>query len=118
MNRIRHARPSPRVENGGLFWYEGDTFRLWLGLEIRDGTGLQVHLTPEDSLEVEFRDVRRDRVESIRFSGEALALGGAEIQMDETRTARFPKGAYTYDVILTHGERITLAKNNPITVEG
>lgn len=117
MKNLRRAEISPRVENGNLFWYEGDTFRLTIRLELKDLTGRRVDLTADDRLELVIRDCRDNTVLGFSFTGETLETGTVTLQMDEDKTARLPAGKYTYDVYLTHGDRVTLAKRNSITVE-
>lgn len=117
MKNLRRAEVSPRVENGNLFWYEGDTFHLIIRLELKDLTGRKIDLTADDQLELVIRDCREDRILGFSFTGEALEAGSVTLQMDETKAALLPAGKYTYDVYLTHGDRVTLAKRNSITVE-
>ena len=41
-NTIPGARVSPRIANGCICWYEGDTFSLRLRLELEDQDGAAV----------------------------------------------------------------------------
>lgn len=118
MRELRRAKLSPRVENGVLYWYAGDTFCLSLALHLRDQDGLPVDLQEGDSLELEIRDIHRDPVTRFQFPYEAISGGAVEVSIDAARSALFVPGHYMYDVTLTHGDRVTLAKNNRITVEG
>lgn len=118
MQALRKGKPSPRIENGILIWYQGDTFVLRLALQLRDCFGLPVALTEQDSLEITVRDLREDVVTVFSFPGEALTEGEVEVSFDGERSALLKAGEYTYDVVLCHGERITLAKNNRMIVEG
>lgn len=117
MKNLRRAKVSPRVENGNLFWYEGDTFALTIRLELKDLTGRKIDLTADDQLELVIRDCREDRVLGFSFTGETLETGTVTLEMDKDKTALLPAGKYTYDVYLTHGDRVTLAKKNRIDVE-
>lgn len=118
MANLNRAKPSPRVENGVLAWYQGDTFRLVIRLRLEDGCGLPVELTGTDSLELRIRNSRGDTVLTETTVGGSLLRGEADLVMDGEKTQRFPAGAYEYDLVLTHGFRTTVAKRNRILVEG
>lgn len=116
MGNIPNAMPSPRIENGILRWYAGDTFTLGLELDILDQDGAEVSIGTSDSLTVNFYDAFREKVYTAAL--DAAALGGApEIAFNAETTAKFPAGKYTYDMIFTHGDKTTVVKGNRILVE-
>ena len=40
-----------------------------------------------------------------------------ELTFDETVSAKFPQGAYRYDILYTHGDKTTLARGNCAAAE-
>lgn len=116
MGVIPNAAPSPRVENGVLRWYAGDTFTLGLELEILDQDGETVEIGTGDTLTVDFFDAYRGKVYTVSLDAEALS-GSPEIEIGTEVTAKFPAGAYRYNMILTHGGKTTVVKGNQILVE-
>ena len=90
MTKLPAARPSPRVAGGVLRWYAGDTFKVTLRLELQDQ------------------------------DGEAVTVGAGNcvtLVFDETVNAKFPQGAYRYDILYTHGDKTTLARGNCAAAE-
>ena len=53
-NVIPAARVSPRIANGCICWYEGDTFSLRLRLELEDQDGAAVTVGASDSVKITF----------------------------------------------------------------
>lgn len=116
MGNIPNAMPSPRIENGILRWYAGDTFTLGLELDIQDQDGEEVSIGTSDRLTVNFYDAFRAKTHTVTL--DAAALGGTpEVAFNAETTAKFPAGKYTYDMIFTHGEKTTVVKGNKILVE-
>ena len=112
---IPGAYASPRIQEGVLRWYAGDTFELTIQIDLEDQDGEAVEIGPTDSVRLTFRDATRAEVYSQTFEnveGNQIAL-----TVDAEVSAKFPKGTYTYDVELSHGERTTLARDNKIRVE-
>ena len=56
MSNLPNAEQSPRVVNGVIKWYEGDTFTMDLGLGLTDQDGEAVTLNAADTVKVTFRD--------------------------------------------------------------
>ena len=107
MTKLPGAKPSPRIAGGVLRWYAGDTFSVALALELRDQDGDPVTVGASDSLTVSFFDASHDRVTG----------GQATLTFDNTVSAKFPKGAYFYDILYTHGDKTTLARDNRAAAE-
>lgn len=119
MGNIPTAKPSPRVENGTLFWYAGDLFQVDVALELTDQDGGAVHIGANDTVTVTFYDVQRQTVHTFTPS---VTNDRATLVFDETVSAKFPKGRYTYDMEYrytdTNGKRkTTLMRDNPCRVE-
>ncbi len=115
MNRLPAARPSPRIAGGALRWYAGDTFSLTLQLELMDQDGEAVAIGASDSVTVSFYDETRAEVHTFTASG--VTDGCVKLTFDDTVSGKFRKGSYTYDILYTHGEKTTLARDNPACVE-
>ena len=115
MIRLPAAKPSPRIESGVMRWYAGDTFSVTLVPELRDQDGEAVTIGASDSLTVRFFDASHEPVHTFQFDG--MTDGRAMMTFDGTVSAKFPKGAYYYDTVYTHGEKTTLARDNRAFVE-
>lgn len=117
MAKLPGAKMSPRIVNGVLLWYEGDTFALNLHLSIKDQDGTPVTLSSTDTLELTFYSRNAAVVETMTFTGEVLSGGTVKVTVDEDTSALFPVGHYSYDLRLLGAERKTLVRGGKITVE-
>ena len=115
MYNIPNAQESPRVVNGVLRWYEGDTFEVTLEVELKDQDGDPVHILEGQSLEVEFLDRSLHVVKTFRF--DEVENDIVILDFDDEVTALFPKGNYTYNIYYNGVERVTLADSNKVVVE-
>lgn len=115
MINIPNAKESPRIVNGVLRWYCGDTFDLQLTLDLEDQDREPVVIQPTDKVEVVFLDRSLNEVKTFTFT----EVEGNTVVMtfDEDVTALFDIGDYTYDVYYTGEERVTLAEDNKVVVE-
>ena len=111
MTKLPGAKPSPRIAGGVLRWYAGDTFSVTLALELRDQDGETVSVGASDSLTVSFFDA------SHTFQFDRVTGGQATLTFDDTVSAKFPRGAYFYDILYTHGDKTTLARDNRAAAE-
>ena len=109
------ARVSPRIANGCICWYEGDTFELVLRLELRDQDGAEVTIAEADTVKVTFYDEQRQTVHEFSFTG--ISGNRVTLAFTEAVTAKFPKGGYTYDMRHDGGRRVTLIRDNAAYVE-
>lgn len=114
MTTLPAAKQSPRVDAGVLRWYAGDTFRLLLQLEVVDQDGAVVMLGEDDTLTVEFFDQTQKPVYT---ASPTLTASQAELVFDEALSAKFTKGTYSYDICCTHGDNLTLVRQNRVIVE-
>ena len=115
MAKLPAAKPSPRSAGGVLRWYAGDTFSVTLALELRDQDGEAVAVGASDSLTVRFFDEAHTPVHTFQF--DSVTDGQAKLTFDDTVSAKFPKGAYFYDILYTHGDKTTLARDNRAAAE-
>lgn len=115
MTKLPGAKPSPRIAGGVLRWYAGDTFSVTLALELRDQDGETVSVGASDSLTVSFFDASHTPVHTFQF--DRVTGGQATLTFDDTVSAKFPRGAYFYDILYTHGDKTTLARDNRAAAE-
>lgn len=109
------ARMSPRIINGALKWYEGDTFNLQVEIDLTDENGDKVEIVAPQTVEFKFYDERERMVYWMTFGN--IKDNTVLLIVDDDVTKKFPKGEYTYDVIYNGGYRKTLARMAPIYVE-
>lgn len=114
-NTIPGARVSPRIANGCICWYEGDTFSLRLRMELEDQDGADVTIGQTDTIKVTFYDWTRKAVQEFSFTG--ADENTVTLAFTDEVTAKFPRGIYRYDILYTHGNRTTLASGNIARVE-
>ena len=115
MTKLPAAKPSPRIAGGALRWYAGDTFAVTLVLELCDQDGEAVTIGASDSLTVRFFDASHALVHTFQF--DRVTDGRVTLTFDDTVSAKFPKGAYFYDILYTHGGKTTLARDNRAAAE-
>lgn len=113
--RIQEAEESPRVANGVIYWYEGDTFTLGLELELLDGDGRAVDIQAEDTVELVTLDKRKEKVSTYSFTN--VENNYIELAIDSDESRKYTKGLYSYDIYLDGERRITVANDNIIQVE-
>lgn len=112
---IPGAYASPRISNGVLCWYAGDTFSIVIQADLTDQDGEAVDIGTTDTVKITFRDDTRAEVYSKTWTG--VENNQVTLVVDATVSAKFPKGRYTYDVEFSHGDRTTLARDNKVRVE-
>lgn len=117
MGNIPAARISPRIVNGVIYWYEGDTFDLELNLSLTDQNGYEVEIPDDAEILVVFRDEREEIIREFEVSGAEIENGAATIPFDEDMSALFYKGKYSYDVKYRWDRLQTVASDNEIIVE-
>ncbi len=113
--KIPSAKPSPRIVNGILYWYEGDTFPLYLDFELSDADGEPITVTSAAEIEITFYDHRETDVKTFSFTG--VQNNTVTLVFDENVTALFPSGEYTYDIVYRNGYDRTIVHDNEVIVE-
>lgn len=113
--KLPHARLSPRIDNGVLYWYEGDTFTMNLELKLRDPDGEEIIIPDTATVTVVFRDESEETVKEFTF--EEIEGNTVVLEFDTNCTALFPAGKYTYDVYYDGEYRTTLINENKVVVE-
>lgn len=112
---IPGAYASPRIENGVMLWYEGDTFDITILLELEDQDGAAVEIGKSDTVKMTFYNAEKETVHEMNFSN--ITNGKITLEFTDEVSAKFPKGKYTYDARLTHNNKTTLVRGNRICVE-
>ena len=112
---IPGAYASPRISNGVLCWYAGDTFEIAIQIDLEDQDGEHVEITAADCVRITFYDETRETVHTETFS--KIAGNTVTLTVDTEVSAKFPRGLYSYDIAFLHGNRTTLARDNRIRVE-
>ena len=110
---IPRAKMSPRIENGIIYWYEGDTFEFNVAVDLKDQDGSTVEVSDENAFELVIRDERNNEVYSVKQYGAA----GFTFECDEDTTALFRKGRYRYDVNYYGEYKTSIAEDNLMIVE-
>ena len=90
---IPGAYASPRISNGVLCWYAGDTFSVVIQADLVDQDGAAVDIGATDTVKITFRDDTRAEVWSKTFSN--VANNQVTLVVDAEISAKFPKGRYT-----------------------
>jgi hypothetical protein len=114
-NALPAAKVSPRLANGAICWYAGDTFSIKLKFDLEDQDGAAVTMGSGDTAKITFRDKQKQIVKEYSFSG--ITDNTVELVFDDATSALFGKGDYTYDALYTHGEKTTLARDGRAKVE-
>lgn len=115
MSNLPNAEQSPRVVNGVIRWYQGDTFDLDLALSLVDQDGAPITIAASHTVKVTFRDKSQNLIKEFTFSN--ISNNTVTLAFDAECTALFPKGQYTYDVCIAHDKRTTIANDNKVVVE-
>ena len=109
MAAIPAAKLSPRIENGVLHWYSGNTFVLNVLLELEDQDGAAVTVSgATDDVTVCFYNEQGQTVKTFSFGKTAQTeIRGNTVQLrfDGETSALFPKGEYRYDIMYQNAER-------------
>ena len=80
-----------------------------------DQDGEAVTVGADDSVTVRFYDEQNAPVHTFSFTG--VTGNCVTLVFDETVSAKFPQGAYRYDILYTHGDKTTLARGNCAAAE-
>lgn len=107
------TKDSPRIENGVLYFYEGDTFVFKLDLNFtQDGEPLEIE--PTDTVIFEFKDERGDIIASQIFTN--IVDNKVDMEWDTEFTSHFSKGKYTYRARYISDFTTTIIADNVVIV--
>ena len=119
-------KASPRIENGVLYWTEGDTFTYCMDFKIVDQDCQPITLDGErDTITVSFLNRKNELVKTFLFGKEAdtdILNNSVSLSFDEACSKLFVKSTpdaepYYYSVLLDGDEKTTLVKYAPCVVE-
>lgn len=115
MTSLPSARSSPRIINGVLKWYEGDTFTLDLELQLEDQDGTAIDIASADTVDIVFSNRSDDIIKDFEFTN--IKNNTVTIVVDAEVSALFTAGEYKYNVIYKGSNRTTIAHDNDVIVE-
>lgn len=115
MQNIPNAEMSPRIVNGVIYWYEGDTFNIKLNISLFDDDGNPVPIAEDAVADVVFK--RNNGKEIHRFHFDELPEGEVNMIFTEEISGKFIKGVYSYDVMYSADNRTTIVNDNQVIVE-
>lgn len=103
------AQQSPRINNGVIYWYQGDTFTLTFAIDLTNDTTI---FNNTDRVTIEFFTHGRTSLLHLEYAeGQFQRINDKyiefDVEIDEERTSLFARGRYNYDMIHTAGEDIT-----------
>ncbi len=113
---LRGAQRSPRIHNGNILFYEGDTFRLMLTMEIDEADGSRYHFQEGDSIELEIYDRNGDRVWSKQYTD--CTGGRIALEVNADLNAVLPAGKYHLAARFRGENATTIIAQTKIIVEG
>ena len=115
MSSITIAKASPRLENGKIIWYEGDTFAIKLNIDLTSTEdGNSINLTTGDEIIVSFY---RTDICVHKFVFNTFVDNTIILDFDENVTKKFNKGNYTYIITYKNINRTTIVANSDVEVE-
>ncbi len=101
MKEIIKCKASPRIENGVLYFHEGDTFVLTFHLELKN---MGVPVPPEEISSVTLM-IKDDMNKVVYYeTSETNGAGSADFVFSHSASAEFRRGRYNYDVSVQTGE--------------
>lgn len=112
---IPGAKVSPRIENGVLIFYEGDTFKLNIEIELKLQSGETVSIASSEQICFEIFDHRGVELWSKTFTG--VTNNTIAFEMDEEMVDLFHEGEYSYTIYYNGSYTTTVAAQNKIVVE-
>ena len=112
---IPAAKPSPRISNGVIYFYQGDTFELVLTLNLYGDNDAQYIIASDDTVTVNFYDDTDELVDSQTFSN--IEDNKITLDFDSATTAKFGKGKYYYHVVLNSDSKTTIVAKNRLVTE-
>lgn len=112
------AKPSPRIVEGVIYWYKGDTFQIDLALNIKDQDGESIDIQPQDIVKIVFFGFSKSKGDTIaEIELEGIQNNVFSLNFTEELSRKFDRGVYLYDIYLTHNHRTTIVNDNIVKVE-
>lgn len=123
MGNLPGAKQSPRICNGCVSWYYGDTFSITFELRLKDQDGEIVNLGipiegPEDDVSVEILDRSERPVDITRKVTSDIFESTVTLNVDDDLSRRMAPGQYRLTIAVTHaGLQTTILHRCRIIVE-
>ena len=115
MSNIITAKQSPRLEDGKLIWYEGDTFSITLTLSLSDEvTDEAITLDSNSTIVV---SIYKAKILVHRFEYNQFSDNQITMTFDDQVSRKFSAGEYTYTITHKCLNTTTLVANNIMEVE-
>ena len=110
------AKKSPRIENGKIYWYEGDTFSIEWTITLTDETTHEeIDLSPLDKVLFKFSNTYKNIVYECEC--EVGENGKVILEIPKAVSEKFSVGTYTYSIKYKCEDIITVAANGIVEVE-
>lgn len=118
-NVLKGANRSPRIKDGKIYWYEGDTFLWSMKFVIKKCDGTDYILQPTDKITVEFKKNLHtpDNIYSFEFQNQEYPDNTITMEFTSEITSLFPYGFYKIGVKLEDDDITTLLPATTICVE-
>lgn len=110
------AKISPRLEDGKIYWYQGNTFAIKLKFDILENQVEKI-LSATDQIIVNFRPKFKPEI-ILTMSFVNIIDNTITIQIDREKTQIFEVGAYLIGATLNGDNITTLIPFNDVIVEG
>ena len=116
MAELNPAKPSPRIVDHVLYWYEKDTFTINLNIQLKDADNFDAPIPAGAQINIEIKnDKKRDL-----FVLENLSRVGNVFKfvIDDESTNRLKVGTYYFDIVYIYdNSKTTISHLNKIIVE-
>ena len=117
MGNIITAKQSPRIEDGILKWYEGDTFSFVFVINLTDkDTGEPIIFMPEDTITFEFSNEFSQLIQVFSFDNIPFD-NKVRLNFNEDVSRKFIIGKYKYSIKYNGINTVTLGACNKAEVE-
>lgn len=118
-NFLMGGRSSPRIRDGKIYWYEGDTFTWSLKFTIKQCDGTDYILQPTDKIIVDFKkNLHTDKsIYTFIFENQEYTDNTIKMEFTPEITALFPYGFYKIGAKLESEDITTLLPASTICVE-
>ena len=115
---LETAKQSPRYENGKLYWYLGDNFKITFTINITKDDKPYT-LQPTDKIIIEFFDMTDTSITKFEFTGEDISDNKVVMNMTKELTSLFSAKSYCYCMkyIDADNNSTTISANNMAVVE-
>ena len=119
MSVIPQSKTSPRIEDGVLYYYKNDTWKLTLLIELSDSDGSSIEIGAGDRIEIEISTCAGAAIATLGFSYDNGDVVDGQITIHWTTklSSKLPKGRYHYRIRFNGDYVTTIASDNCIVVE-